>query len=166
MNACIYYATRSGNTRRVAGPHARARRDHGPGQLVELDGSPVCIAATVELVIVGGPTEGRHATPAVTAFFDALPPDALRGRQALAFDTRLPWPRWLFGSAAADIADRLVRAGAHLATDPESFYVTTAPDLRPGELDRAERWAASLAGTSTAGLAPVLARLAATRGAR
>jgi flavodoxin len=145
MKSCIYYATRSGNTRDVAEAIATALRSRGSVEVHRLDGGRITVPDDVDLVVVGGPTEGRHATPAVTAFLEALDPTAFQGRAAAAFDTRLDWPRWLFGSAARDIADGLSRAGGRLAAEPESFFVTTEPTLVPGELARAERWADSLA---------------------
>ncbi len=163
MKTCVYYATRSGNTRQIAEAIATAMRSRGPVEVHDVDGTPPPIPADADLVIVGGPTEGRHATPAVTAFLTALPSDALSGRAAAAFDTRLDWPRWLFGSAAADIAEHLGAAGARLLVPPESFYVTTAPTLRAGELARAEHWASSIA-TPPSGTSRAQRELAATGG--
>jgi hypothetical protein len=69
---------------------------------------------------------------------------------AAGFDTRLRWPRWLSGSAATGITQRLGRAGARVIAPAESFIVSTAPLLEPGEEERATAWAASLAATLAA----------------
>ena len=144
MKTCIYHATRSGNTRQIAEAMASALRARGPVRIDALEGSPPPIPADADLVIVGGPTEGRHATPAVTAFLDAIPVGTLRGRAVAAFDTRLDWPRWLSGSAASDIGARLAALGARLIAPPQSFLVSTKPELASGELERAGLWASSL----------------------
>ena len=144
MKTCIYYATRSGNTRRLAEAVAEALQARGQVRIHELDGSTPAIPDDVDLLLVGGPTEGRHATPPVTSFLGAIPANALRGRSVVAFDTRLDWPRWLSGSAADDIAKRLEALGGQLLARPETFLVSTKPELVAGELERAGRWAASL----------------------
>ena len=153
MKTCIYYASRNGNTRDVAEAMADALRPRGPVRIHTLEDDTPAIPEDADLVIVGGPTEGRHATPAVTAFLDGVEPQALRGRAVAAFDTRLDWPRWLFGSAAADIVERLLARGARPVASPESFFVTTRPELKPGERERAAEWAASIATNSSNALA-------------
>jgi hypothetical protein len=58
------------------------------------------------------------------------------------FDTRLTWPRFLAGSAAAAAAKRLAKKGARLLVPPESFLVTgTEGPLVEGEIERARTWA-------------------------
>jgi hypothetical protein len=49
------------------------------------------------------------------------------------------------GSAASKIADRLTEAGARLVVPPESFIVSRAPELEPGEVEHAVSWATSIA---------------------
>jgi hypothetical protein len=65
---------------------------------------------------------------------------------AIAFDTRLRLPRCLSGSAASGIGRKLRHAGARVVAPGESFFVTRAPALEEGEVERAAAWAASLAG--------------------
>jgi len=103
------------------------------------------VPADADLVLIGGPTEGHRATPAVLEFIEALPVHALRDRAAAAFDTRVDWPRWLSGSAASDIAKKLTAHGARLIAEPQSFIVSMKPALLPDELDRARAWGATLA---------------------
>jgi len=45
------------------------------------------------------------------------------------------------------IAKRLRAAGARLVVAPESFIVSTKPELKPGELERAGRWALEVVAT-------------------
>ena len=145
MDSVVIYATREGNTREIAEAIAEALRARGAVQLLSVDEAREHLSEPVDLLVIGGPTEQHGMTEAVAQFFDRVAPDALRGRDAAAFDTRLHKPRWLFGSAAVDIAHRLRRAGAHSVGPPESFFVTWAPRLEAGEKERAAAWAASLA---------------------
>jgi hypothetical protein len=72
-------------------------------------------------------------------------PASIEAPAAAAFDTRVNWPRLLSGAAADGIAKRLQTLGARLVVPPESFIVSTKPELLPGELERARAWGASLA---------------------
>jgi flavodoxin len=147
MNSIVIYGSRSGNTERIAAAVAKALRENGTVRLTPADEAPAILIERADLVVVGGPTEGRRMTEPVARFFDRLAPGALHGVTAAAFDTRLRMPRWLSGSAATGIARRLRRAGARVVTPEESFFVTREPSLEPGELERAAAWAASVAGT-------------------
>lgn len=147
MHSIVIYGSRSGNTERIAAAVAKALRANGTVRLTPADEAPAILIERADLVVVGGPTEGRRMTEPVAKFFDRLAPGALNGVTAAAFDTRLRMPRWLSGSAAAGIARRLRRAGARVVTPEESFFVTREPSLEPGELERAAAWAASVAGT-------------------
>ncbi len=141
MKSVVVYGSRSGNTRRIAQAIAGALEEYGPVRLVAAEDASATVWDRCDLLVVGGPTEGRHASPPVRAFFDRLPAHALRGLDAAAFDTRLDWPRLLSGSAALDIRRRLVDAGANMVARPESFRVGSKPELRWGELERAPIWA-------------------------
>lgn len=145
MNSVVVYGSRSGNTRKVAEAIVGALEEFGPVRLVAAEDASATVWDHCDLLVVGGPTEGRHATPPVRAFFDRLPAHALRGLDAAAFDTRLDWPRLASGSAASEIRRRLLGAGAHMAVSAESFKVCSRPQLRHGELERAPIWARELA---------------------
>jgi hypothetical protein len=61
---------------------------------------------------------------------------------ALAFDTRLDWPKWLSGSAADKIARLLEEMECPMLADPASFIVERAEGpLAEGERERATTWA-------------------------
>lgn len=84
---------------------------------------------------------------------DSNPHRTLTGRASAAFDTSVNWPRWLSGSAAEGIRQRLERVGAKRPTvATESFIVSMEPEMPPGELERARSWGASL----IAGVTPPL----------
>lgn len=160
MNSIVIYATRYGNTHKVAEAVAKELRSHGTAQLLAAEEAPSAFPSGTDLVVVGGPTEGHRMTEAVARFFGRLGPEALKGVAGAAFDTRLDWPMWLSGSAAAGISKRLRGAGARIVLPEASFLVARAtnpahrePLLASGELDRAAGWAASLAVRLEAALA-------------
>jgi flavodoxin len=144
MHSLVIYASRSGNTRRVAEAIANRLGERGSVDLRPVDEAPMEIEPDVDLVVIGGPTERHGLTPPVVEFFDRLVPQALAGRHAVGFDTRLRWPEWLSGSAGASITDRLRSLGATVVAPEESFFVTMKPELEPGEVERASEWAAGL----------------------
>jgi flavodoxin len=147
MHSIVIYGSRHGNTERIATVIADALRPTGTVRLLSAEDAPAVLTERIDLVVVGGPTEGHTVTPPVAQFFDRQPPGAFKGAAAAAFDTRLRMPRWLSGSAAAGIGRRLRRLGARLVVPEESFFVTKQPALEPGEVERAAAWAASLAGS-------------------
>jgi menaquinone-dependent protoporphyrinogen IX oxidase len=146
MNSLVVYGSRHGNTRKVADAIAGELRKHGAVQIVSAEKAPRVLPDRTDLVIVGGPTEAHRITEPVAQFFDRIGKGALVGKAAAAFDTRLRWPEWLSGSAAAGIAQRLHKARANLIAPEVSFFVSgKLPVLEPGEVERAGAWAASLA---------------------
>jgi flavodoxin len=140
MKTLIVYASRKGNTRRVAEEIGRAMADRGPVDLLEVADAPSRLPAS-DVVFIGGPTEGHSANPPMVEFLDRLAPDSIASRKVAVFDTRLAWPRILSGSAADAIAQRLGAMGAVIVGTPGSFIVTMKPELKTGELERAARWA-------------------------
>jgi flavodoxin len=144
MKILVTYATRHGNTRRIAEAVAAALEARGQVRLAPIE-ELTGIEAGIELFIVGGPTEGHGVTPPVVQFFDRLAPGSLRGIPAAAFDTRMNWPRFLSGSAAAKIVQRLRQEGARVLEPEGSFLVSGKPELAPDELQRASEWALTLA---------------------
>jgi flavodoxin len=146
MKSTVLYASRHGNTRQVAEVIAGVLRGHGEVVLLHVDEATGGLPTGTDLLVVGGPTEGHAMTPDVTECLDRLTSTGVRGLPAAAFDTRLRWPRVLSGSAASDVAMRLRQAGARVLEPEGSFLVTMrGPVLRPGELERAATWAASIA---------------------
>ena len=70
MKSVVVYGSRSGNTRRVAEAIAAALEEFGPSRILAAEDASATVWDHCDLLIVGGPTEGRHATPPVRAFFD------------------------------------------------------------------------------------------------
>ena len=147
MNSIVIYGSRHGNTHKIAEAIASELRRHGTAHLFSVDDAPLVLPRKTNLMVVGSPTEAHRMTPPMVKFFDQLGSGELEGVAAAAFDTRLRWPRWLSGSAAAGITARLRQAGAEVI-DPEGSFVVAGkyPVLEHGELERAAEWAATLAG--------------------
>ena len=64
---------------------------------------------------------------------------------AAAFDTRMNGPAIITGRASKGTSSALRRQGYELIAKPESFRVTKANELCPGEQDRARSWGTALA---------------------
>jgi hypothetical protein len=90
----------------------------------------------------GNPIDPAAGGPRVRDWLATLPA-AEPERRAAAFDTRLARP--LSGGAAPSIARALRDLGYTITTEPTGFVVDAMEGpLRPGELDRARAWGASL----------------------
>jgi flavodoxin len=152
MSSLVVYESRYGNTAQVARAIAAALEADGPVRLVEAADPSAFDVVGVDLLVVGGPTEGHGVSQSMRARLDRVRPDALGGVAAAAFDTRVNWPAFLSGSAAKGLAKTLQRLGARLVASPESFVVTGGkPDcLVAGEPERARAWASRLGAAAAA----------------
>ena len=145
MKSLVIYVSHKGNTQRVAEVIGEVMSSHGVVDVLPVEEAPPIMEEDVDLLVVGGPTEGHGVTPDMSAFLQRLDAASVRGRAVAAFDTRVNWPRILSGSAADGIAKRLEAAGAMVIGPHGSFIVSTEPELLPGELERAREWAESVA---------------------
>ncbi len=165
MQAVVVYDTQFGNTEEVARAVAQGIADHGTVDLVAAAGAAGRPQLPPDLLLIGGPTQRHGMTPALRAYVEALPRDALRSTRLATFDTRYRMAPLLSGSAAKEVATRLRKTGFRLIAAPESFFIArdNPPDgekrrhgserLEPGELERAREWGRRLASL------PVLASL-------
>lgn len=150
MRSVVVYTTRHGNTQMLAEAIARALRAEGDVRIFSAEESPAEALPGADLTLIGGPTEQHGLTPPLARYLESAAP-GLNGRSVAVFDTRLRGPQWLWGSAAAKAAERLRAEGAHFVMPPESFFVHggmrkgSVPELEPGELERAARWAVAVA---------------------
>jgi len=109
---------------------------------------------SIDLLIVGSPTQGFRPTKLVQTFIDNIPGHTLRGIDVAAFDTRIPASEVrtglrllmkLGGYAAKRIADALKKKGGNLVVSPEGFLVKGREGpLKEGELERAANWAKAI----------------------
>jgi hypothetical protein len=173
MKAIVVFESMYGNTRAIAGAVAEGMQSAGLSDVTVLPVSAADNAAIgpADLIVVGAPTHAHGMSHAATrrAARDAAgkPDSKLRldpaasvdgsgvrdwlahvdGTRALiaAFDTRLDAPPIFTGRAAPKIARQLQRRGFAPIADPESFLVTKATELCPGETARARDWGSRLA---------------------
>ena len=145
MRALVVYDSVYGNTEKIAeaiggaiiGGEVRVLRagEVGPPEL-----------ENISLLVVGAPTQGGRATPAIRDFLDRVSKAEINGLDAAAFDTRVASRvAKIFGYAAGKIAGSLKKKGANLVADPEGFFVEGKEGpLTEGELERAAAWGKGL----------------------
>jgi flavorubredoxin len=143
MRSTVLYASHKGNTRRIAEAIAERLQAEGTVDIHAVDESPN-LPPDADLVLIGSPTEGHAAVEEVTRFLEQSGAPAWAGRLVATFETRVAWPRLLSGSAALDLRRRLTALGATVIRSDGSFIVSMAPDLKPGELERAAAWTDSV----------------------
>jgi flavodoxin len=152
MNTLVVYDSKYGNTARLAQAIAEKL---GVARVVSVAETGALDLSAFDLFVVGGPTQVHRMSPAMKEWLASIPPDALQGARAAAFDTRFRKAELLTGSAAVGIARKLEKKGAALALPPESFFVATDKGpLEDGELERAIAWAAAIRREASAALEP------------
>ncbi len=139
--ALIVYDSQFGNTERIA----KAIGDAIGGEIQVVRPGEVSSTEleSMDLVIVGSPTQGGRPLKATQEFLGRIPTDALKNVRVASFDTRLKTRLVkIFGYAAGRITDGLVDKGGCLAVPPEGFFVKGGKGpLDEGELERAATWA-------------------------
>jgi len=103
-----------------------------------------------DCLVVGSPINGWRVTPSMKEFLDRLP-QALTGKSAAAFDTRVK--SFFSGDAAGKMEKRLASLGYRIIAPALPIYVRVAGasvggeknyELVEGELDKARAWADKL----------------------
>ncbi|OGN98132.1 MAG: hypothetical protein A2Y89_07120 [Chloroflexi bacterium RBG_13_51_18] len=154
MKALVIYDSLYGNTEQIAkaisgalGAEAKAVRvgEVKPDEL-----------AAYSLIIIGSPTQGGRATPAIKTFLANLPADALKDKRLAAFDTRnKSFLVKMFGWAATRIEAAIKAKGGNTTAQPQGFFVKgTKGPLVDGELERAATWAKAIAAGVPTNLMP------------
>lgn len=140
MRALVVYDSAYGNTEKIAKSIGSAITGEvktlhvgkvNPNELESLD-----------LLIVGSPTQGGRPTPAIQEFLKQVPESAIKDISIAAFDTRFSTRLvGIFGYAAGRIANNLETRGGTLIAPPEGFFVKGKKGpLKEGELERAASW--------------------------
>ena len=145
MKALVIYDSLYGNTEKIA--KAIGGAITGEVKVLPVGQANPAELKSLDLLIVGSPTQGGRATKPMQAFLDKIPDTFLKGINIAAFDTRIP-AKWvkIFGYAAGRIAGRLKAKGGNLVAPPEGFFVTgNKGPLKEGELERAAGWAKGIA---------------------
>ncbi|HEX9896370.1 MAG TPA: flavodoxin family protein [Dehalococcoidales bacterium] len=145
MKVLIVYDSLYGNTEKIA--KAIGSAIVGEVKVLPVSEANPAELKSLDLFIVGSPTQGGMATKAMQAFLNKLPEVSLKGINVAAFDTRMTtkFVR-IFGYAAKRIASSLKAKGGNLVVPPEGFFVTGSKGpLKVGELERAANWAKGIA---------------------
>jgi flavodoxin len=141
MKALVIYDSLYGNTEKIA--KAIGSAITGEVKVLPVGQANPAELKSLDLLIVGSPTQGGRATKATQAFLDIIPDTSLKGIKVAAFDTRYAskFAR-IFGYASVRIANNLKGKGGNLVAPPEGFFVTGKEGpLKEGELERAAGWA-------------------------
>ena len=145
MKALIVYDSAYGNTKKIAKSMGSAIT--GDVKVLSTGEVNPSELESIDLLIIGSPTQGGRPTPAIQDFLNKVSEPLLKGINVAAFDTRFS-TRWvgIFGYAAGKIADSLKKNGATLIASPEAFFVKGKEGpLKEGELERAASWAKEIA---------------------
>jgi len=141
MKVLIVYDSVYGNTEKIAKAIGGAiTGDVKVFRVGEVNPSEI---KTIDLFIIGSPTQGGRPTPAIQDFLNKIPEPSLQGINIAVFDTRMStkFVR-IFGYAAGRIASSLKGKDSTLAVPPEGFFIKgTQGPLKEGELERAAAWA-------------------------
>ena len=145
MRVLVVYDTFYGNTEKIArGIGSAIVGEVRVVRAGEVDASGL---ESVDLLIVGSPTQGGRPTQPIQDFIAKIPESVAKGVRMAAFDTRYTG-RFvkLFGFAGERIADSLVAKGGTLVSPAEAFFVTgKMGPIKEGELERAASWARGIA---------------------
>jgi len=149
MQTVVLYDAACGTSGHVARAVARTLEPFGPVRVLHgafLAQRDALLEA--DLIVVGAPTHGHlENVHHLQRLIERLPPGALEGKLAVAFDTWRPGAKWMMGSAANGLAQRLRSKGAHVISPPTSFMASEGPGaILHGELRRAGTWAINFAG--------------------
>ena len=143
MKALIVYDSVYGNTEEIARAIAGAITPSDGVKVLRAGEANPSELESIDLLIVGSPTQGGRPTPAIQDFLNKVPEPAIKGVNVAAFDTRFSTKLvGIFGYAAGKIADNLKGKGGTLVASPEGFFVKGKEGpLKEGELERAAGWA-------------------------
>ena len=143
MKALIVYDSVYGNTEKIARAIAGAIAPSAEVKVLRAGEVSASELASLDLLIVGSPTQGGKPTRAIQDFLNKLLESAIKGINVAAFDTRFSTKLVaIFGYGAGKIADSLKKKGGNLILPPEPFFVKSREGpLKEGELERAAVWA-------------------------
>jgi flavodoxin len=151
MQALIIYDSQFGNTEIIARSIGEELKQYCETKVVKISEADINDLESVDLLIVGSPTQGGMAAKPVQNWIASIPKDGLKGIKTAAFDTRIPGKEkglgiklltGILGYAAGRIDSSLGKKGGSPAAPPEGFIVEDREGpLRDGETERAARWA-------------------------
>jgi flavodoxin len=154
MKTLIIYDSVYGNTEKIAEAIAEALRPQNEVKIMRVAEAHLTDIEEAKLLIVGSPTHGGRATPAMQDFLKTITNGTLRNTKVAAFDTRFDENKAslflrllvrIIKFAAPKIVNQMKIKGVEAALDSEGFIVEGKEGpLKAGELERAGAWAKSL----------------------
>jgi len=146
MNKLVIYDSQFGNTEKIAQAIGRSIS----AKVIQVASLNASDLKNIDQLVIGSPTQGGRATPAVQKFINDISPKTLVNTKVAVFDTRFREKDLNFalrllvktiGYAAPKMANILKSKGAKLIVSPEGFIVKNKEGpLASGELERAEKW--------------------------
>lgn len=156
MKALVVYESFFHNTETIAKAIGKGLSTSMDAQVMQFEDVRPENLAGLNLLVIGSPTQRFGPTDEIVKFLKAIPAGALKAVPVAVFDTRLDTnvlTNKLFrmvlnygGYAGKRLMQMLLEAGAKQIGNPEGFLVLGQEGpLKPGEVDRAEQWAANIA---------------------
>jgi flavodoxin I len=141
MKALVVYDSVYGNTEKIA--QAVGEALNNGTRVVRVGEAAPTELATLDLLIIGSPTQGGRPTKPMQDFLSRIPESALKNVKVTSFDTRISTRLvGIFGYAAGRILEALKTRKGQIAAFPQGFFVQgTKGPLKEGELERAVSWA-------------------------
>jgi flavodoxin I len=141
MKALVIYDSIYGNTEKIAQAVGDALNKEA--RVVRVGEAKPADLETLDLLVIGSPTQGGRPTKAVQDFLAQIPENSLKNVKVTSFDTRFSTRVvGIFGYAAGRILDALKTKNGQIAAFPQGFFVQgTKGPLKEGELVRAVSWA-------------------------
>jgi flavodoxin len=146
MNKLVIYDSQFGNTEKIAQAIGRSIS----AKVIQVASLNASDLKNIDQLVIGSPTQGGRATPAVQKFINDISPKTLVNTKVAVFDTRFREKDLNFalrllvktiGYAASKMANILKSKGAKLFVPPEGFIVKNKEGpLASGELERAGKW--------------------------
>ena len=120
--AIVIYESQFGNTEKIALALARGLRDQGiKVDFCRVDAVKLDKLPAYDLLLIGGPTQGRSISKPMGEFLDALKDVAVQDKMGFAFDTRVA--HRFAGSAGKIIENRLKKLRMHIIKSYTSAIV-------------------------------------------
>jgi len=142
VKVLIVYDSVYGNTEQIARAIGGAITLPNEVKIVRAGEANPSELGTLDLLVIGSPTQGGRPTSPVRGFLDKIPSTVIKDVKVAAFDTRIP-SKWagIFGYAAGRIAKTLKGKCGDLVASEGFFVKGTEGPLKEGELERAAAWA-------------------------
>jgi flavodoxin len=127
VKALIVYDSLYVNTEKIAKAIGNSLTPSGEVKVLRAGEVSLSEMESVDLLLVGSPTQGGSLSPAIKELLSKIPANALKNVSVAAFDTRLKSIMVRpFGYASGRIANSLKDKGGRVVAPPEGFIVNIA----------------------------------------